>query len=199
MTTTASPAAGSRSRRGGRWFTLVIASMVLSIAVLVAVADPPATRVLNSDPVDGSVLAEAPDTVSIVFSDDVTTAGYHLSVGPARGGAPVSRGAPRLNGTELTVPVAITAHGDYLATYHVALAEGDVAAGSIRFAVGAEAAPGRAAATGGHTHDSSHPWNLALIIVDLVLVGAALLMLCRRPRGHSAPKPWRLGPPGPGK
>jgi methionine-rich copper-binding protein CopC len=156
--------------------------------------------VLNSDPVDGSVLAEVPDTVSIVFSDDVTATDYHLSVGPARGGAPVSRGAPRLNGTELTVPVAITADGDYLATYHVVLVEGDVAAGTIRFAVGAGAAPGPAAATPGHTHDSGGPWNLALIVVDLVLVGAALLMLFRRPRGYAAPrKPWRLDPHGHGE
>jgi methionine-rich copper-binding protein CopC len=185
----------SAARRSGRWITAIIAAMVLGIVVLVTVTDPPASRVLTSDPVDGAVLADAPTVVSILFSDEVTARDYHLSVVPARGGAAVSQGAPRLTGTELTVPVAVTAEGDYLATYHVELGEGDVAAGSVRFAVGGEASPGPTTAASGHAHGSRDPWNAALLVLDLLLVGAVLLMLFRRPGRHSPPpKPWRLDP-----
>jgi copper transport protein len=177
----------------GRWISLLIAAMVCGIVVLVLVTDPPASRVLTSDPADGAVLDKAPAAVSITFSDEVTAADHHLSVVPRDGGRPVSRGAAQLTGTQLTVPLTLTREGDYTAVYHVVLGGGDVAAGSIRFSVGPQASGEAAAVATGHDHGSRDPWNLVLLAADLALVGAAVVLLCRRPRRLAAPrKPWRL-------
>ncbi|MEV4516551.1 copper resistance protein CopC [Dactylosporangium sp. NPDC049525] len=137
------------------------------------------------DPADGATLDAAPAAVTVIFTGDLAPYDYHLTVAREDGVA-VTMGAVQFAGDRLAVPVGLT-EGSFLVAFHVRLRDGAELSGMTRFGVGVAVAPIGPAdggpAAGGHQHVSADPMNLALLVVDAVLLlslACALLWRSKR-------------------
>ncbi|MFF5229279.1 copper resistance protein CopC [Dactylosporangium sp. NPDC000521] len=163
------------------WLVGAVAAAVLAFALL---AEPAPARLSTMDPADGATVTTAPTAVTATFTGELAAYDYHLAVA-TEGGVPVTTGPVRLDGGTLTVPVALTG-GTYLVAYHVRLAGGAELSAVTRFGVGVTAAPvgggdpGADVAAAGHQHVSDDPMNMALLVVDAVLLVALAYAVLRR-------------------
>jgi len=167
-------------RRRSHWVSWLIIAMVLGVVTLVSVTGTAPDRVLMTSPADGATLARAPEVFSLLAGADVNPELSHLSVSPAGGGRPVSAETPRWSGGELQSVLSGVGAGDYIAAYHVVLADGTTITGTVRFAVGTDREPAEAQAAGEHEHGSRDPFNLVLLLVDLVVLAILVLAGFRR-------------------
>jgi copper transport protein len=92
-------------------------------------------RLAGSVPADGSVLAEPPALIRLVFSEPVQIAGQPITV-LAPSGAEVERGPAQVNGRQLTIAVDAREQGTYLVLWQVISLDTDPANGSLIFSVG---------------------------------------------------------------
>ncbi|MET7423033.1 copper resistance CopC family protein [Dactylosporangium sp. NPDC005555] len=177
----------SALRSKGAWPVGAVAAAILAFALL---AEPAPARLSAMDPADGATVQAAPTAVTATFSGELATYDYHLSVAH-EGGVTVTTGAVRRDGATLTVPVELTGTGTYLVAYHVRLADGVELSAVTRFGVGVPAAPvagdPAAAAAAGHQHLSDDPMNLALLVLDAVLLVALAYALLRWGRRQHRP------------
>lgn len=192
MTTSSSGARprGLRSALRNRGVWLVGGSVATAVLVFALLAEPAPARVSTMDPADGATVRTAPNAVTVTFTEKLAPYDYHLTVA-REGGVTVTTGAVQRDGATLTVPVELT-EGTYLVAYHVRLADGAEASAMTRFGVGVPAAPvaGDPAATAasGHQHVSDDPMNIALLMLDAVLLIALAYALLRRAgRRHRRP------------
>jgi methionine-rich copper-binding protein CopC len=192
MTTSSSGArtGGLRSalRSKGVWLVGSVVAAVLGFALL---AEPAPARLSTMDPADGTTVGTAPSAVTVTFTGELASYDCHLTVA-REGGVTVTAGAVRRDGNTLTVPVELTGDGTYLVAYHVRLADGVELSAVTRFGVGVPAAPingdPAAVAAPGHQHASDDPMNIALLVLDAVLLLAlAYAMLRRSGRRHRRP------------
>jgi hypothetical protein len=132
--------------------------------------------------------------VTLTFSADVDPEQVHLDVTSETGGS-VIVGGPRVQGRTVVQPVTIVNSGGYRVGYHVVFEDGRAASGLSRFTVdGNEPVgprPDGAAGQGpeqeqGHAHGPTDPLSLAIVLVDVVLIGVLLAVVCRRPRVRRA-------------
>lgn len=193
MTTSSSGArpGGLRSALRNKGVWLVGGSIAVAVLGFVLLAEPGPAKLSTMDPADGITVRTAPSVVTATFTGELAPYDYHLTVA-REGGVTVTTGAVRRDGATLAVPVELTGDGTYLVAYHARLADGAEVSALTRFGVGVPAAPinGDPAATAasGHQHISDDPMNIALLVLDAVLLIALAYALLRRAgRRHRRP------------
>jgi copper transport protein len=126
-----SPRAG-RGRAGRR----LALGAVLWLLVVTAPAAQAHANLLSTDPGEGSVLAEAPEQITLTFDESVT-----LSAGGTRlydaQGAPLDAEARSVDEVVTVTPGDPLTGGTYVLTYRVVSADSHPIAGSLSFSVGA--------------------------------------------------------------
>ncbi|WP_158619133.1 copper resistance CopC family protein [Micromonospora sp. M71_S20] len=173
---------------------VVAAGVVLSVLALLVFGSPAASRRLVLNPGDGSVVGAAPAEVTLTLGGAESADNVHLAVtGPT--GATVSTGRPAVRDGRLVVPVRDAGPGAYRVAYRAGLPDGRQVAGLAGFTVtpgvvpaGPVAAPiDDPAASAGHDHARIDGINGVLLLLDLGLVGVALLLMFLRPRRGAGP------------
>lgn len=148
-------------------------------------------NLLFAAPAADSTVPTAPETLTLLFDQTVTTAGTPVTVtGP---GEPAEAGAARLthDGRALEVPVTGAAEqGIYTAHWQVTATDGDVMSGSYRYAVG----PSAAALEGGQTTETQGSWPMTVL---RSLLFAALALALGEQAGIRLLARLRGAPPGP--
>ena len=138
----------------------MLAVVALTVATALAVADPASAHAIlsGSNPAPGAVLAKAPATVTLHFSEAVTTVPESLRVlGPD--GSRADAGTVRVTGDGSDIAVDLsraTKQGSYFVSWRVVSADSHPISGAFTFAIGAtSAAPasanGRSRATAGQS------------------------------------------------
>lgn len=146
---------------------LVVAVVALAPVAASALA-PPVThaRLKASNPVEGSVLAQAPPAVVLTFSREVSAPAAVAVTSPD--GSPVGSGEPVVSGAEVSLPVTAAKEGTYTVGYRVVTVDGHTIEGSYRFSVGHVSAVKDAPAT-----DEGSGWVLPVASAGVLLaVGA---------------------------
>ncbi|MGD8150613.1 copper resistance CopC family protein [Ornithinimicrobium sp. Y1694] len=113
---------------------------------------------LDSDPAEGATLDEAPTTMTLTFSGQITDLGAQISVTGGSGAGSLVAGPPRVEGTRLVQDLAEMGPGDYEVLWRVTSEDGHPISGSFSFEVTQEAAPaagGLPEATGEGTDDTT--------------------------------------------
>jgi methionine-rich copper-binding protein CopC len=158
--------------------TLAVWVAVVALAPVAASAlVPPAThaRLKASNPVEDSVLAQAPASVVLTFSRDVSAPAAVAVTSPS--GDPVGSGEPVVLGTEVSLPVTAAEEGTYTVGYRVVTVDGHTIEGSYQFSVGHVSATKDAPAT-----DDGSGWVLPVASAGALLVIGAGAWRWRRRR-----------------
>lgn len=122
---------------------LMLRSALASLVAVVAFAPiaasavvPPSThaRLKASNPVEGSVLAQAPAAVVLTFSRDIAPPAAVAVTSPD--GSAAASGEPAVRGAEVSLPVAAAKEGTYTVGYRVVSVDGHTIEGSYQFSVG---------------------------------------------------------------
>lgn len=130
----------TRRRRAG----LTLAGMLLGLfAVLLGPTAPASAHagLVSTDPARGAVVPEAPDRVTLTFSETVGLIPGKIQV-LAPDGSRADRGQPTI--TDNTVTVGLRsggARGTYLLSYRVISADSHPVAGTVMYSVGAPSTP----------------------------------------------------------
>lgn len=134
---------------------------------------------LGTSPPSGAVLAQAPQVITLTFSEPVGVTVMRL-VGPD--GQPVALGPTSDVDHQVRIPVAASAaRGTYLLSWRIVSADGHPVGGTLAYAVGAASTHGAAAQTTGSAPRNFAIW-LARWLTYLGLfacVGAALFRTMR--------------------
>lgn len=150
---------------------VVLASVmvVLGLAPVAASAlAPPVAhaRLKASNPVEGSVLAQAPTAVVLTFSREVSAPAAVAVTSPD--GSRAGSGEPVVRGAEVSLPVTAAKEGTYTVGYRVVTVDGHTIEGSYRFSVGHVSEPKDAP-----TADDGSGWVLPVASAGVLLtVGA---------------------------
>jgi LPXTG-motif cell wall-anchored protein len=134
----------------------ILVILILSFGVALAHE----TEVTQSDPPDGSTVAQSPARVTAVFSEELDTQGSTMIVVDAAG-QQVSDGPGKvdLNDPNHAIMIATLpsplADGVYTVQWHALLTDGDASDGSFSFTVRAASAPAQAEATVAPTAEPS--------------------------------------------
>ncbi len=163
------------------------AASALFGALLVLIGSPCAAwahaALMSSRPADGAVVRTAPREIVLRFDEPVTPVRVRLldlQAAEMPGG-----GVPRVEGNTLVLPLPPDLpDGVYIVPYRVTSADAHPVAGSLTFAVGAEAPPGFTAAAPSPLETL---WQLAYAAARFVMVAACLLA------GGGVLALWRLG------
>jgi len=120
-----------------RWAIRLIAVAAACLIAILTPAGPAAahTTLIATDPVDGAVLAEAPDHAALTFNEHVSLPQHGVQVFDARG-EPVNSSA---SASDAVVTVDLPdglEHGTYVVAWRVISADGHPVAGSLTFSVG---------------------------------------------------------------
>ncbi|MBB5870032.1 methionine-rich copper-binding protein CopC [Allocatelliglobosispora scoriae] len=168
-----------------------------AVAALVATTlllapDAPQARVeatvTSVSPADGAVLAAPPATVELLLSAVPDPGLSHITVRD-RGGTVVNTGELGRDGDLLRQPVTVNGSGDFSATYHVTLADGEELTGSMRFSVGTGAAPGEVAVVAEDLHSHGvDPLGATLLVIDGAALLAFFAFLWFKPRRRQDPR-----------
>lgn len=126
---------------------------VTAAAILLLTAVPASAHagLEAAAPADGAQLSTAPEEVTLTFTEPLNPEFVQLAVlGPD--GAPVTRGAARVDGPVVRQPVTSTADGAHTVAYRVVSTDGHPVSGQLSFTVaGSAAAPSSTAPSGGST------------------------------------------------
>lgn len=175
------------------WGWLVVAAALVVLAIVTANPGSSPLRATGSTPGDGARLEVAPAEVEVSFDGVRDPILFHLVVTPDDDGRRIlSQATAQLDGDRLVVPIDVERPGRFVATYHVALADGQQTTGFIRFTVlspgdqtaTATGSPplGIDAAAAGHGHGDADPMSRVLLVMDLLLVVGLIVVLVRGPR-----------------
>ncbi|QSB13772.1 copper resistance protein CopC/CopD [Natronosporangium hydrolyticum] len=122
----------------------VLGGLVLGAFVAVGLLAAPASahaNLLGTDPANGSVVSQPPEQIVLTFSEPVRLIPDRITV-VAPDGEPVPLGEPRVEGTDVVVPVErVTTMGTYLVSYRVISQDSHPVGGSITYSVGAPSEP----------------------------------------------------------
>jgi copper transport protein len=149
-----------------------------------------------SDPGNGTIVPDAPNRVTLTFSESVQLVSGKIQV-LAPDGSRADQGAPSVDGGTVTVPLrAGGGRGTYLVSYRVISADSHPVAGSITYSVGAASAPPTASSAETDVDPVVRtliPIGKYLGYVGLVLlVGPALVLALLWPHRLSRRGPARL-------
>lgn len=129
---------------------IVLASVVAVVALAPIAASalvPPVAhaRLKASNPVAGSVLAQAPAAVVLTFSREISAPAAVAVTSPD--GSRAGSGEAVVRGAEVSLPVTAAKEGTYTVGYRVVTVDGHTIAGSYQFSVGHVSAPRQAPAS----------------------------------------------------
>ena len=128
-----------------RW--LVVTALGLVLLAQVAAASPAAahTALVSTSPADGASLTDAPDAVTLTFSQPVNAELSAVEVtGP--GGEVRQQGPPDVSGVTVTQPLAgLSSAGTYQVAWRVLAADGHPVSGTLSFTLTASEAAGSGA------------------------------------------------------
>jgi copper transport protein len=173
--------------RGSRRFSLaLLGGLLLGFAFVLLGAAPASAHasLSGTDPPQNAVLASAPRSVTLTFTEGVRAVSQRIKViGPDR--SVVSEGASTATGTKLTIPLRANAgNGTYLVTFRVISADSHPIGGSFVFHVGAPSAdPPQAGEVSATRVDPVVAWTLGaaryLGYAGLALLIGPMLFLAR--------------------
>ena len=128
-----------RSLPPARFHRVVGALALVLVAVLApARAASAHADLIATDPADGAIVKEAPEALTLQFTEDVSLRPDGVRVLDASGDR-VDSGAASAKGTEVTVPLGATiADGTYVVAWRAVSADGHPIRGSYSFSVGQE-------------------------------------------------------------
>ncbi|MEV0645135.1 copper resistance CopC family protein [Phytomonospora sp. NPDC050363] len=174
--------------------TLVTAAAVAIAAVLLTAAPAAAhAQLVSSDPEDGAVLDEAPETAVLEFSESIDAPSTQIALTDSTGAVIPTRPFV-VEGMRVTIPLDLPAGGIYTIGYRIVSEDGHRVDGSISFrsetaSEGASASPAPVSsdsapaptnqATG--TDEASNPaiyWILGAIAAAAVV--AVIVVVARR-------------------
>ncbi|GAA0796962.1 hypothetical protein Sya03_51450 [Spirilliplanes yamanashiensis] len=129
-----------RRRRTGA--ALLLGVLLGMLGVLFAPAAPASAHAVlqRSDPQPDSIVPQAPDRVTLVFSETVQLVQGRTRV-VAPDGSRADEGEPVIEGTTLTIRLGAEAKGTYLVSYRVVSADSHPVSGAFTYSVGAASAP----------------------------------------------------------
>ncbi|GAA4427145.1 hypothetical protein GCM10023169_26750 [Georgenia halophila] len=133
--------------------SLVMVATVLASLVMVATAPRAAAHdvLLEASPADGETLTEAPDQVTLTFSNELIDSNRAIVVTDSSGQT-VAEGAPALDGATATLEVPEPlADGDYTVTWSVVSSDGHRVEGEYPFTVAADDGEEATSASGSTT------------------------------------------------
>lgn len=125
----------------GRWAARLAVLALLVTAALFGAAGPATAHaeLVSTDPAEGAVLTEAPDEVTLTFSEPVRLGAD--AVGTYDAGGRLLDSAARAADKVVTIDVPDDlAEGSYVVTWRVISADGHPVAGSLSFSIGAPSA-----------------------------------------------------------
>ena len=126
-----------------------------------------------SDPANGTIVPDAPNKVTLTFSESVQVISGKIQI-LAPDGSRADQGEPQQDGGTVTIPLrAGGGRGTYLVSYRVVSADSHPVGGSLGFSVGAASTPPTATAD----DQSADPVVRALIPVGKYLGYAGLVLL----------------------
>jgi copper transport protein len=113
------------------------------LCVLLGPAAPASAHaaLVASDPGTGTIVPDAPNRVTLTFSESVQLLSGKIQV-LAPDGSRADQGEPAVSGTTVTIPLRTGGgRGTYLVSYRVISADSHPVAGSLTYSVGAASAP----------------------------------------------------------
>ena len=164
--------------------------------VLLAPAAPASAHAVlqRSDPQQGSVVPQAPDRVTLTFSETVQLVRGRTQV-LAPDGSRADEGDPVVDGNTMTVRIKADARGTYLVSYRVMSADSHPVAGGYTYSVGEESTPPAA----GDAGNDVDPVVKAAIPVVKFLGYAGLLLVVGPVMVLALLWPHRIARHGPAK
>lgn len=119
----------------------VLAGLLAGLLTLVAQAPAAAhARLVSTDPVNGAVLPQAPDRVTLTFSEPVRLTARRITVHDARAGLVASTSTATDDGVVTTRFDEGLERGTYVVGWSVVSADGHPISGSLTFSVGERSA-----------------------------------------------------------
>ncbi len=181
-----------------RLLAALAGSLIGLFCVLLGPSGPASAHaaLINSDPGNGTIVPDAPNKVTLTFSESVQLLAGKIQV-LAPDGSRADQGQPTAAGTTVSVPLRTgIGRGTYLVSYRVISADSHPVSGSLTFSVGAASAP--PTATGQDTNVD--PVVRTLIPIGkwlgyvglLLLVGPTLVLALLWPHRLSRGGPARL-------
>ncbi|MDI3195235.1 copper resistance protein CopC [Pseudarthrobacter sp. AL07] len=150
-----------RPHRLGRAAALLAATAGLVFAGLLSAVPASAhANLLFSAPAADSTAATAPETLTLLFDEPVTTAGTPVTLVGPQGSR--SLGAARLSHENRALEIPVPgpgAPGIYTVQWQVTAGDGDVMSGSYRYAIG----PSATALGGGQATDTQGSWQTTVL------------------------------------
>ena len=136
-------------RRAGYRLSAAAAGLLIGLfGVLLGPAAPAGAHaaLAASDPADGAVVPDAPDKVTLTFTESVQLLPGKIQV-LAPDNSRADQGEPTVDGAQVTIALrAGGGRGTYVVSYRVISADSHPAAGSVSYSVGAASAPPTASA-----------------------------------------------------
>ncbi|BCJ44695.1 hypothetical protein GCM10010168_15080 [Actinoplanes ianthinogenes] len=181
-------------RRGA---TVLLGLLIGMIGVLLSAVPASAHAVLtSSDPSNGTIVPDAPNKVTLTFSESVQLISGKIRV-IAPDGSRADQGDPTAEGGRVTIPLRSGgARGTYLVTFRVISADSHPVGGTITYSVGAASTPPSADETADVKVD---PVVRALIPVGKYVGYAGLVLLVGPVLVLALLWPQRLSRRGPGR
>lgn len=186
--------------------TLAALAGVLGIGSMSMLVAPQAAAhdvVVDSNPENGSVVDEFPETIELEFSGIPQDLFTTVALSNADSGEVLTSGTPQLDGQHLSyeVPSDVqTGAGNYILGFQITSSDGHATKGSISFEVtgSAETTTESAAAstdtseiseaetteTADETSGIPAPWNWVLSIVAVLVVASAIVMMIAKNRNQ---------------
>ncbi|GAA0449712.1 copper resistance protein CopC [Actinoplanes capillaceus] len=176
----------------------VLAGLLLGLFGPLLAAAPASAHaaLVGSDPANGSVVPDAPNRVTLTFSESVQLISDKIQV-LAPDGSRADQGEPTVSGSQVTVPLRSGGgRGTYLVSYRVTSADSHPVAGTITYSVGAASTPPAPTQETGVEVD---PVVGALIPIGKYLGYAGLVLLVGPVLVLALLWPHRLDRRGPGR
>ncbi|GLW30747.1 copper resistance CopC/CopD family protein [Actinoplanes regularis] len=176
----------------------VLLGLLIGMIGVVFSAGPASAHaaLVSSDPNNGNIVPDAPNKVTLTFSESVQLIPGKIKVlGPDSSRA--DAGEPTVDGTQVTIPLRSGgARGTYLVTYRVVSADSHPVAGTITYSVGAASTPPSADVAAETRVD---PVVRAIIPIGKYLGYAGLVLLVGPVLVLALLWPQRLSRRGPGR
>ncbi|MCA2215438.1 copper resistance CopC/CopD family protein [Jidongwangia harbinensis] len=161
--------------RASRAAAAVLGVLFGLLCVVLGPAAPASAHaaLVASDPGNGTIVPDAPNRVTLTFSESVQLLSGKIQV-LAPDGSRADQGEPEVAGTTVTIPLRTGGgRGTYLVSYRVISADSHPVAGSLTYSVGAASAP----PTATDVDDTADPVVRTLIPIAKYLGYAGLVLL----------------------
>lgn len=113
----------------------ILGGAVLGAALLIGATASPAfahAALTGSNPADGETVAQAPESITLEFSETLDAPSTQLAV-TDKSGADVTTAAPEISDATASVPVWLPEAGEYTVAYRLVSVDGHPIDGSISF------------------------------------------------------------------